>query len=171
MSVDAEINMRIAKAAGVMSILLNNRVWSNINVTENTDLFVYISTLLYEIEAGTTYTRQEKRPNCFHFRCFRRILDIIAGHGTNTEVLKRASYTSYTLLSQRRMRCSATSIEWLMTVYLNISYIVNLSLEIIPLANHIYGTKTHTRWQELTLTTGSSWPVIIVSEDQLSKLL
>ena len=59
---DAEINIRIAKAAAVMS-KLNRRVWQNNNLTQITKLHVYqacvLSTLLYSSEAWTTYTRQE----------------------------------------------------------------------------------------------------------------
>ena len=79
LSLDAEINTRIAKAAAVMS-KLNRRVWQNNNLTQMTKLCVYqacvLSTLLYSSEAWTTYTRQDKKLNSFHLRCLRRILDI-----------------------------------------------------------------------------------------------
>ena len=79
LSLDAEINTRIAKAAAVRS-KLNRRVWQNNNLTQITKLCVYqacvLSTLLYSSEAWTTYTRQEKKLNSFHLRCLRRILDI-----------------------------------------------------------------------------------------------
>ena len=59
LSLDAEINTRIAKAAAVMS-KLNRRVWQNNNLTQMTKLCVYqacvLSTLLYSSEAWTTYT-------------------------------------------------------------------------------------------------------------------
>ena len=79
LSLDAEINICIAKAAGIMS-KLNRRVWQNNNLTQMTKLRVYqacvLSTLLYSSEAWTTCTRQEKKLNSFHLRCLRRILDI-----------------------------------------------------------------------------------------------
>ena len=109
LSLDAEINTRIAKAAAVMS-KLNRRVWQNNNLTQMTKLCVYqacvLSTLLYSSEAWTTYTRQEKKLNSFHLRCLRRILDISwQDKITNTEVLECASsFSMYTLLSQRRLR-------------------------------------------------------------------
>ena len=61
LSLDAEINIRIAKAEAIMS-KLNRRVWSNNNLTVNTKLHVYqacvLSTLLYSGEAWTTYVYQ-----------------------------------------------------------------------------------------------------------------
>ena len=95
LSLDAEINTRIAKAAAVMS-KLNRRVWQNNNLTQMTKPCVYqacvLSTLLYSSEAWTTYTRQEKKLNSFHLRCLRRILDISwQDKIINTEVLERAS--------------------------------------------------------------------------------
>ena len=106
LSLNAEINTLIAKAAAVMS-KLNRRVWQNNNLTQMMKLCVYqacvLSTLLY---SRTTYTRQEKKLNSFHLRCLRRILDISwQDKITNTEVLERASsFSIYTLLSQRRLR-------------------------------------------------------------------
>ena len=93
LSVDADINTRIAEAAAVMS-KLNRRVWQNNNPTQMTKLRVYqacvLSTLLYSSEAWTTYTRQEKKLNSFHL--LRRILDISwQDNVTNTEVLEHAS--------------------------------------------------------------------------------
>ena len=108
LSLDAEINIRIAKAAAVMP-KLNRRVWQNNNLTQMMKLHVYqacvLSTLLYSSEAWTTYTRQEKTVNSFHIRCLRRILDNSwQDKVTNAEVLERASSSSmYTLLSQRRL--------------------------------------------------------------------
>ena len=79
LSLDAEINIRVAKAAAIMS-KLNKRVWQNNNLTQMTKLHVYQacvhSTLLYSSEAWTTYTRQAKKLSSFHLRCLRRILDI-----------------------------------------------------------------------------------------------
>ena len=74
LSLDADINIRIAEAAAVMP-KLNRRVWQNNNLTQMTKLRVYeacvLSTLLYSSDA---YTRQEKKLNSFHL--LRRILDI-----------------------------------------------------------------------------------------------
>ena len=79
LSLDADINMHIAKAATVMS-KLNKRVWSNTNVIENIN-YVFTrhvpsapSSLAVTGDAWTTYTTQEKRLNSFHLRCLRRIL-------------------------------------------------------------------------------------------------
>jgi hypothetical protein len=75
LSIDAEVNGRIAKAAAVMA-RLNQRVWNNLNLTEKTKLRVYqacvLSTLLYSSEAWTTYTSHERKLNSFHLRCLRR---------------------------------------------------------------------------------------------------
>ena len=61
---DAEINIRTAKAAAVMS-KLNRRVWQNNNLTQMTKLCIYqacvLSTLLYCSEAWTTYTHGKRR--------------------------------------------------------------------------------------------------------------
>ena len=58
LSLEPEINARIAKAAGVMS-KLRKRLWSNSNLAANTKMQVYrtcvLSTLLYSSEAWTTY--------------------------------------------------------------------------------------------------------------------
>ena len=71
LSLDAEINTRIAKAAAAMS-KLNRRVWQNNNLPQMRKLCVYqasvLSILLYSSEALTTYTRQEKTLNSFHLR-------------------------------------------------------------------------------------------------------
>ena len=108
LSLDAEINTRIANAAAAMS-KLNRRVLQNNNLTHMTKLFVtacVLGTLLYSSEAWTTYTRQEKKLNSFHLRCLRRIVDISWQYNTtNTEVLECASsFSMYTLLSQRRFQ-------------------------------------------------------------------
>ena len=131
LSLDAEINTRIAHAATIMS-KLNRRVWSNNSPTENTKLHVYhacvLGTLFYSSETRTTYARQEKKLNSFHLRCLRRILGIswqdrvmntnVLEHAhssridiswqdriTNSEVLEQAHSSSIDmLLSQRRRR-------------------------------------------------------------------
>ena len=114
-SLDKEIDKRIAKAAGVLA-RLNKRVWENKQLSLNTKLKVYqaciLSTLLYGSETWTTYARQENRLQTFHLRCLRRILGITwQDKITNTTVLKIAgSHSMHLLLSQRRLR-------WLGHVY------------------------------------------------------
>ena len=109
LSLEPEINSRIAKASAVMS-KLHKRVWSNNNLTVNTKMRVYracvLSTLLYSSETWTTYAAQEKRLNSFHLRCLRRILSIRWQEKIpNTVVLERAGLPSiFMLLSQRRLR-------------------------------------------------------------------
>ena len=94
LSLDSEIDKRIAKAATVMT-RLSQRVWSNIQLISNTKLQVYqacvLSMLLYGSESWTTYARQENRLERFHFRCLRHILGITwQDKVTSTAVLGRA---------------------------------------------------------------------------------
>ena len=109
LSLDREIDKRIAKATGVMA-KLSKRVWENSQLTLNTKLKVYmacvISTLLYGSESWTTYARQENRLESFHLHCLRRILSISwQDKITNTTVLEKAGTLSmHLLLCQRRLR-------------------------------------------------------------------
>ncbi|KAI8493291.1 hypothetical protein Bbelb_292950 [Branchiostoma belcheri] len=109
MSLDVEISTRIGKAASVMS-KLNKRVWENRNLTMNTKLKVYqtsvLSTLLYGSETWTTYAKQEAKLNAYHMRCLRRILGIkCQDKVSNTEVLDRLkSRTLFVMISERRLR-------------------------------------------------------------------
>ncbi|KAI8510155.1 hypothetical protein Bbelb_125830 [Branchiostoma belcheri] len=109
LSLEAELNKRIGKAATVMA-RLGKRVWDNAMLTTNTKLVVYkaciLSTLLYGSEAWTLYSHQERRLNAFHMRCLRRILGISwKDRVPNKDVLAQAGMTSmYALLSQRRLR-------------------------------------------------------------------
>ena len=109
LTIDAEINSRIAKAAAVMS-KLNRRVWKNSYLTVETKLRVYqacvLSTLLYSSESWSAYARHEKKLNSFHFRCLHRILHISWQHKvTNSEVLERPGINIvFALLSERRLR-------------------------------------------------------------------
>ena len=109
MSLDADINIRTAKAAAIMS-KLNRKVWTSDNLTEKTKLHVYqarvLSTLLNSSEAYKMCARQEKKLNSFHLRCLRRILGISwQDRATKTEVLECAHSSGiYTLLSQRGLR-------------------------------------------------------------------
>ena len=109
LSLDAELNKRIGKAATTLGRLAT-RVWENTKLTTKTKMAVYnacvVSTLLYGSEAWTTYSKQERKLNSFHLRSLRRILGISwKDKVPNTEVLHRAGLpTMYTLLRQRRMR-------------------------------------------------------------------
>ena len=109
LSLDAELNKRIGKAATTLGRLAT-RVWENPKLTTKTKMAVYnasvVSTLLYGSEAWTTYSKQERKLNSFHLRSLRRILGISwKDKVPNTEVLHRAGLpTMYTLLRQRRMR-------------------------------------------------------------------
>jgi len=109
LSVDTDVNGRIAKASAVMA-RLNQRVWDNHNLTKKTKLRVYqacvLSTLLYSSEAWTTYASHVRKLNSFHLRCLRRILRIQwQDKVPNTEVLKCAGMNSmFSILSERRLR-------------------------------------------------------------------
>ena len=109
LSLDTELDKRIAKAAAVMA-QLSKRVWTNKQLTLNTKLKVYqaciLSSLLYGSESWTTYARQEKRLENFHIRCLRRSLCIKwQDRVTNIEVLEKASSLSiHLMLCQRRLR-------------------------------------------------------------------
>ncbi|KAI8519265.1 hypothetical protein Bbelb_025220 [Branchiostoma belcheri] len=115
LSLDKELDRRIARAAGVMTKLAK-RVWDNNLLTLNTKLQVYracvLSTLLYGSETWTTYARQENRLESFRLRCLRRILGISwRDRVPNTTVLERSgSLSLHLLLCQRRLR-------WLGHVY------------------------------------------------------
>ena len=109
LSLDAELNKRIGKAATTLGRLAT-RVWENPKLTPKTKMAVYnaciVSTLLYRSEAWTTYSKQERKLNSFHLRSLRHILGISwRDKVPNIEVLDHAGLpTMYTLLRQRRMR-------------------------------------------------------------------
>jgi hypothetical protein len=109
LSLDAELNTRIGKAAAAMARLAK-RAWDNSMLTNHTKMRVYqacvLSTLLYGSEAWTLYSRQERRLNSFHLRCLRKILGITwQDHVPNKDVLAQAGITSmFALLSQKRLR-------------------------------------------------------------------
>ncbi|KAL0173433.1 hypothetical protein M9458_029401, partial [Cirrhinus mrigala] len=109
LSIDMEINGRIAKAATVMA-RLNQRVWNNTKPTVKTKLPFYkacvFSTLLYSSETWTTHLRHEKKLNSFHVRCLRRILPILwQDKVPNTEVLESAGIRSMSaILSEKHLR-------------------------------------------------------------------
>ena len=111
LSLDAEIDKRIAKAAAVMS-KLSERVWENHQLTLNTKVTKFkvyqacvLSTLLYGSESWTTYARQENRLVSFHLRCLRRIMGSRwQDRVTNTAVLEKAgSLSMHLLLCHRRL--------------------------------------------------------------------
>ena len=109
LSLDAELNTRIGKAATTMA-RLTKRVWDNTMLTINTKMRVYqacvLSTLLYGSEAWTLYSRQEHKLNAFHLRCLRRLLGITwRDRVTNIDVLAKAGMPSmFAILTQRRLR-------------------------------------------------------------------
>ena len=109
LSLDQEIDRRIAKSAGTMA-KLSTRVWLNNQLTIRTKIKVYqacvLSTLLYSSESWTTYSKQENRLESFHMRCLRRILGITwEDKLTNNFVLEKCNMLSiHSLLCQRRLR-------------------------------------------------------------------
>ena len=109
LSIDAEVNSRIAKAAAVMA-RQKQRVWNNPSLIVKTKIHVYqacvLSILLYSSEAWTTYVSQERKLNSFHLRCLRCILHIQwQDKVPNTEVLDRANLKSiFAILSERHLR-------------------------------------------------------------------
>ena len=109
LSLDAELDRRIGKAATTMS-RLNKRVWTNARLTEHTKIQVYkacvVSTLLYGSESWTTRSKQEHTLNAFYMRYLRRILGITwQDKVTYISVLDRAKVPSmYSLLQQRCLR-------------------------------------------------------------------
>ena len=109
LSLDAEINKMIGKAASILA-RLTARVWTSPKLSVKTKMAVYnacvISTLLYGSETWTTYAGQERRLNTFHLRSIRRILGICwQDKATHADVLSRAGLpTMYTMLRQRRLR-------------------------------------------------------------------
>ncbi|XP_047993557.1 uncharacterized protein LOC125231993 [Leguminivora glycinivorella] len=109
LSLDAEVNIRIGKAATTFG-RLRARVWNNKHLTTKTKMTVYqtcvLSVLLYGAETWTSYANQERRLNTFHMRCLRSILDITwKDRVTNESVLDIAQLPSITaLLKQRRLR-------------------------------------------------------------------
>ena len=117
LSMDAEINKRIGKAASTLA-RLTARVWTSPKLSIKTKMAVYnacvICTLLYGSETWTTYAGQERRLNTFHLRSIRRILGICwQDKVTSADVLSRAGLpTMYTLLRQRRLISSTVSWLW-----------------------------------------------------------
>ena len=109
LSLDAELNRRIRKAATIMT-RLTKKAWNNSKLTVHTKIQIYracvVSTLLYGSESWTLCAQQERKLNAFHMHSLRRILNITwLDKVPNKTVLERAGCTSmFTLLKQRRMR-------------------------------------------------------------------
>ena len=109
LSLDAELNARIGKAATTMS-RLTKRVWENKKLTIKTKVKVYqacvMSTLLYGSEAWTLYSSQERKLHAFHMRCLRRLLGITwQDRVRNEDILERAGVRSMNcILKQKRLR-------------------------------------------------------------------
>ena len=109
LSLEAEINTRIGKAASCMA-RLSKRVWENKRLTTRTKAKAYqacvLSTLLYGSETWTLYAKQAQRLHAFHMRCLRRLLGVTwKDHMTNEDVLEKTGSPSMTdLLRQRRLR-------------------------------------------------------------------
>ncbi len=77
LSLDAEIDKRIGKAASTLAHL-TARVWTSPKLSVKTNMAIYnacdTNTLLYGSERWTTYAGQERNLKTFHPRSIRRIL-------------------------------------------------------------------------------------------------
>ena len=108
-SLDTEIKERIAKASASFGCL-QERVWSDRDLTINTKLTVYetcvISSLLYASETWTSYQRHVKLLERFHQHCLRHVLGIKWQCRTpDTEVLSKANTMSISArLMKKQMR-------------------------------------------------------------------
>ena len=108
LSLDAELNRRIGKAAITMT-RLTKKAWNNSKLTVHTKIQIYkacvVNNLLYGSEFWTLHAQQERKLNAFHMRSLRRIVNITwQDKVPNNTVLERAGYTSmFTLLKQRRL--------------------------------------------------------------------
>ena len=108
-SVDAEVNNRIAKASAAFGRLRGN-VWERRGLSLTTKLKVYravvLTTLLYACETWTVYSRHCKRLNHFHLSCLRKLLHIRwQDRVPDTEVLRQAGLsTIHTLLQKAQAR-------------------------------------------------------------------
>ena len=107
LSLDAEANVRIGKAATAMARLAK-RVRDSTMLTLNIKMRVYkacvLSTLLYGSEIWTLY--QERRLNAFHMRNLRRLLGITwQDQVTNASILSQTGMPSmFAILTQRCLR-------------------------------------------------------------------
>ena len=104
-SLDAEIKERISKASSSFG-MLEDRVWSDRDLTLNTKLAVYEScvllALLYASETWTLYQAQMKLLERFHQYCLRHILGIKWQSRTpDTVVLSKANLDSISAIVVR----------------------------------------------------------------------
>ncbi|XP_044874489.1 uncharacterized protein LOC123371222, partial [Mauremys mutica] len=108
-TIDIEVNCRIAKASSAFGGLLTN-VWDRCGISLATKLKVYqavvLTTLMYASETWTVYRRHARQLNHFHTTCLRRLLRIRwQDKVPDTEVLSRAGLPSvYTLLMKAQTR-------------------------------------------------------------------
>jgi hypothetical protein len=102
-TIDAEINCRIAKASAAFG-RLRIKVWDRRGISLPTKLKVYraviLPTLLYACETWTVYRSHARRLNHFHLSCLRKVLKIKwQDKIPDSEVLTRAGLPSiHTLL-------------------------------------------------------------------------
>jgi hypothetical protein len=108
-SIDEEVNARIAKASAAFGRLRRN-VWDRRGIKTETKLKVYsaiiLPTLLYACETWTAYSRHMKQLNHFHLSCLRKILKIRwQDKVPDTDVLMHAGMMSiHTMLSKAQLR-------------------------------------------------------------------
>ncbi|KAK3788582.1 hypothetical protein RRG08_031238 [Elysia crispata] len=122
LSVDAELDKRIAKAAAAVA-QLSKGVWTNTQLTLNSKLNVYqacvLSSLLYGSGSWTIYARQENCLESFHIRYLRRILGIKWQDRVTT------SLSACISCSASVCDVSVTYIGWTMGAYPKASCMVN----------------------------------------------
>lgn len=104
-SLDAEVRQRISKASGSFG-KLEDRVWSDRDLTLSTKLTVYetcvLSSLLYASETWTLYRSHIKLLDRFHQQCLRHILGIKwENRVPDTEVLSKAKTVSIAAIVTR----------------------------------------------------------------------
>ena len=108
-SLDAEINNRIAKASAAFGRLTKN-VWERKGLKLSTKIKVYmavvLTTLLYASETWTAYSRHIKKINHFHMCCLRRLLHIRwQDKVPDTKVLELSGQSSiHTILMKNQAR-------------------------------------------------------------------
>ena len=108
-TIDDEVNIRIAKASSAFGRLRKN-VWERRGISIETKLKVYkavvLTSLMYASETWTVYRRHAKRLNHFHTTSLRKLFGIKwQDKVTDTEVLLRAGFSSiHTMLKQTQLR-------------------------------------------------------------------
>lgn len=127
---------------------LSVKVWENRLLTTNAKMQFYracvLSALLYDTEARTLNTHQERRLNTIHLRSLRRILGSKwQDHSLNASVLELEGIPSmFALLSQKRLADSAMADGWMMDESPKTSRMVNLQLAPDALQGPYWVTKT-----------------------------